>query len=51
VDLEVPPTTFAWLVHNAPRYGFYLQGPKYLSNGKPNPEYEAWHWQFCNLQP
>jgi LAS superfamily LD-carboxypeptidase LdcB len=51
VDLEVPPTTFAWLVKNAPRYGFYLQGPKYLPNGKPNPEYEAWHWQFCNLQP
>lgn len=47
-DLAVPPRTFDWLCKNAPKYGFYLQGPK-TKNGKPNPEWEAWHWQFCNL--
>lgn len=47
-DLSVPPRTFNWLCANAPRYGFYLQGPR-TKNGKPNPEWEAWHWQFCNL--
>lgn len=40
---------FSWLCHNAPKYGFYMQGKKLLPNGKPNPEYEPWHWQFCNL--
>jgi hypothetical protein len=37
------------LSHNAPKYGYYLQGKQKLPNGKPNPEYEAWHWQFCHL--
>lgn len=40
---------FSWLCHNAPKFGFYLQGKKYLPNGKQNPEYEAWHWQYCEL--
>jgi len=49
-DIDVrDPRVFAWLCKNAPKYGFYLQGKKQLPNGKPNPEYEAWHWQFCNL--
>jgi LAS superfamily LD-carboxypeptidase LdcB len=49
-DLNVQdPKVFTWLCNNAPKYGFYLQGRKYLPNGKKNPEYEAWHWQFCNL--
>lgn len=38
---------FEWLVKNGPKYGWYLQGPKYLPTGKPNPEWEAWHWQYC----
>lgn len=49
-DLEVPAKTFAWLCKNAPRFGFYLQGPKILPNGKPNPEWEAWHWQWCEAK-
>jgi D-alanyl-D-alanine carboxypeptidase len=47
-DLAVPRRTFDWLCANAPKYGFYLQGPR-IKNGKPNPEWEAWHWQFCHL--
>ena len=39
--------TFAWLVANAPKYGYYLQGQKWLPNGSLNPEWEAWHWQYC----
>ena len=38
---------FNWLCGNAPKYGFYLQ---YLTKGKndrTNPEFEAWHWQYC----
>lgn len=50
-DLEVPAKTFKWLCENGPKYGFYLQGPPKLPNGKPNPEYEAWHWQQCHLDP
>lgn len=49
MDVQVPARTFAWLCENAPRYGFYLQGPRILPNGKRNAEYEAWHWQFCHL--
>jgi LAS superfamily LD-carboxypeptidase LdcB len=37
---------FAWMCQNAPRYGFYLAGPS-KKLGKPNPEFEAWHWQYC----
>ena len=37
---------FNWLCGNAPKYGFYLQ---YLKgkNDRTNPEFEAWHWQYC----
>lgn len=48
-DIEVPTRTYNWMCNNAPRFGFYLQGKSKLPNGKPNPEFEAWHWQFCNL--
>jgi LAS superfamily LD-carboxypeptidase LdcB len=48
-DIEVPGRTYKWMCENAPRYGFYLQGPSKLRNGKPNPEFEAWHWQFCHV--
>lgn len=51
MDVQVPNETFAWLCANAPRFGFYLQGPRILPNGKANPEWEAWHWQFCHLDP
>jgi zinc D-Ala-D-Ala carboxypeptidase len=47
-DIEVPARTYRWMCKNAPFYGFYLQGKSKLPNGKPNPEFEAWHWQFCN---
>jgi len=49
-DIDVrDPRVFRWLCRNAPQFGFYLQGTRLLPNGKQNPEYEAWHWQFCNL--
>lgn len=49
-DLDVTAReTFVWLCNNAPKFGFYMQAKKLLPNGKPNPEYEAWHWQFCHL--
>jgi murein L,D-transpeptidase YcbB/YkuD len=38
---------YAWMTQNAPNYGFYLQGTPTKSDGKANPEYEAWHWQYC----
>jgi len=38
---------YAWMCENAPSYGFYLQGAPTRPDGKPNPEYEAWHWQYC----
>ena len=47
-DIEVPTRTYNWMCKNAPFYGFYLQGKSKLPNGKPNPEFEPWHWQFCN---
>lgn len=47
-DIKVPRRTFEWMCQNAPKYGFYLQGRSKLPNGKKNPEYEAWHWQFCH---
>ena len=37
---------YDWMCDNAPNYGFYLQGAP-TKNGQPNPEYEAWHWQYC----
>ena len=38
---------YAWMCENAPSYGFYLQGAPTRPDGKANPEYEAWHWQYC----
>lgn len=49
-DIKVPRRTFRWMCENAPRFGFYLQGKSTLPNGKPNPEWEAWHWQFCDAK-
>lgn len=47
-DLDVRDRrVYDWLVKNAPKYGWFLQGPP-TYNGKPNPEYEAWHWQLSN---
>jgi LAS superfamily LD-carboxypeptidase LdcB len=49
-DVDVSdPRVFKWLCANGPKYGFFLAGPRTLPNGKTNPEFEAWHWQFCNL--
>jgi D-alanyl-D-alanine dipeptidase len=38
---------YDWMCENAPNYGFYLQGAPTKADGKANPEYEAWHWQYC----
>lgn len=47
-DIDVrDPKVFNWLCKNAPTFGFYLQGTPTLPNGSANPEYEAWHWQWC----
>jgi len=47
VDLNVQQRkTYEWLCNNAPRFGWYLAGPRY-KDGKPNPNFEAWHWQYC----
>lgn len=48
-DIEVPRKTYRWMCENAPRFGFYLQGASRLPNGRKNPEFEAWHWQFCHF--
>ena len=47
IDLNMQDAKrYKWMCENAPKYGFYLQGEP-TKNGKPNPEYEAWHWQYC----
>lgn len=38
---------YDWMCENAPNYGFYLQGTPTRADGSSNPEYEAWHWQYC----
>jgi len=46
-DFDVSNGAYDWLCKNGPKYGAYLQGPpSYL--GRPNPEYEAWHWQIAD---
>lgn len=47
VPLGSSPKAMEWMCANAPKYGFYLQGQPKLPNGKPNPEWEAWHWQYA----
>lgn len=49
-DIKVPKRTFRWMCENAPKFGFYLQGKSTLPDGKPNPEWEAWHWQYANAK-
>ena len=50
-DVDVrDPKVFAWLCNNAPKFGFYMQAKEKLPNGKPNPEYERWHWQYAELK-
>jgi LAS superfamily LD-carboxypeptidase LdcB len=34
---------FKWMCENAPTFGFYLQGDNIKS-----PEFEHWHWQWCD---
>lgn len=43
---SLTPKALRWLCANAPKYGFYLQ----VSDPK-NPEFENWHWQYCNGVP
>lgn len=47
VSLASDSKAMKWMCDNAPRFGFYLQGLPTLPSGKPNPEWEAWHWQYC----
>jgi hypothetical protein len=47
IDLNMQDAKrYKWMCENAPKYCFYLQGAP-TKEGKPNPEYEAWHWQYC----
>jgi LAS superfamily LD-carboxypeptidase LdcB len=47
IDLDTTDSrVLSWLCYNAPKYGFYLQGPPSYF-GRKNPEYEPWHWQYC----
>lgn len=41
------PQVLEWLRLNAPKYGWYFQNQPYLPNGKPNPEWESWHLNWC----
>jgi D-alanyl-D-alanine carboxypeptidase len=46
IDLNLTDkSVLPWMCRNAPKYGFYLQGKPFTLTGKPNPEYEPWHWQ------
>jgi LAS superfamily LD-carboxypeptidase LdcB len=36
------PVAERWLRRNGPKYGFYLQ-----SSNPNSPEFEIWHWQYC----
>ena len=43
IDLDVTTAkVLDWLCTNAPTFGFYLQ-----SDDPADPEFEAWHWQYC----
>lgn len=43
IDLDVTTAkVLDWLCINAPSFGFYLQ-----SDDPSSPEFEAWHWQWC----
>lgn len=46
-DFLITGAVYDWLCNNGPKYGAYLQGPPSYW-GKPNPEYEAWHWQIAD---
>jgi LAS superfamily LD-carboxypeptidase LdcB len=35
---------YRWLCANGPKYGFYMESPS------SSPNFEAWHWVFCNLK-
>ena len=49
VDVNVSNAQFLrWLRLNAPTYGFYWQGQPTLPDGRKNPEWEAWHLNWCN---
>lgn len=37
------PQTLEWLRKNAPRFFWYWETQPTLPNGKPNPNWEAWH--------
>lgn len=43
VGMASAPKAFKWMCVNAPTFGFYLQG-----SDPKSPEFEAWHWQYCD---
>jgi LAS superfamily LD-carboxypeptidase LdcB len=42
VSLGGTKKAYPWMLKNAPRFGFYLQ-----TDNTKSPEFEAWHWQYC----
>jgi LAS superfamily LD-carboxypeptidase LdcB len=42
VALASDKKALQWMCANAPTWGFYLQ-----SDDPKSPEFEAWHWQYC----
>lgn len=40
------PQVLDWLRKNAPRFHWYWETQPTLPNGKPNPNWEAWHLQW-----
>lgn len=47
VTLASNKKAWNWMLANAPQYGFYLAGGPKTITGKPNPNWEPWHWQYC----
>lgn len=41
------PQVLEWLRLNAPKYGWFFQNQPTLPNGRPNPEWEPWHLNYC----
>ena len=42
VSLGGTKKAYPWMLANAPRFGFFLQ-----TDNTKSPEFEAWHWQYC----
>lgn len=47
VSLASNKKAWEWMLANGPYFGFYLAGKPTTVTGKPNPNWEPWHWQYC----